>query len=193
MSSSKSNFWLSQLRELLLITFSILLAFGLNAWYANHQERSQAEAYLAGIEEELAANQIELTEKLEYHQQLLEILREDPAKARMTLRPANISNVAWKLSETAVFRKHIDPDLYKRIATAYQTHETLMNFVETASDMMSEVNVIAPFYLLGAAQNMEDQELEAFYMMSRQGWVPMFETWTSLEQEYLEEIEGVLE
>ena len=186
--------WKNHLVEFVLITLGVLIAFGLNAWYESRQERKQTRLYLEGIVDELKTNRAELAEKHAYHEELLQRLIDSTEKAVLILRPPNVSNVAWELSENPTFKSHIDHEVYKKLAEIYQLHETLIVYVQSASGMMVEANLMGPYHLAQWATQEIDEEAEQDFLMARKrGWIPVFETWTFMEGSYVKKVDEVLE
>jgi hypothetical protein len=173
-----------------IVTLGLLLGLALNNCSEKRQERKQVQLYLQGIKEELIANKDILEEVHPYHLELLQTLREDPLNAQLTLSPGSITNSAWRLAENVIFKKHIDPRIYKTISAVYTTHDFLTEESAHASRLMSESNILGTFYLTPLASVELTREDELMLAKDlKQGWIPVFETWTGLEMEYLEGID----
>ena len=185
--------WKNHFLEFFFVTVGILIAFGLNSWNETRKEKELTQMYLDGLREELLDNKKELKKSLPYHQTLLKTLREDPLEARLSLNPSRISNSAWKLAENEIFKKYVDHDLYKMLSKLYDVHDKINYEAKVAGDRMSEVNVISPFYLLAAGDlNPTEDELIQLSKEVRRGWIPIFESWTFVEEIYLEMIDEIL-
>ncbi|MEM7369060.1 MAG: hypothetical protein AAF587_10715 [Bacteroidota bacterium] len=185
--------WKTHLIRFFFVTLGVFIAFGLNTCNERRKEKLQIKLYLQGLQEELLENQTKLNTSLPYHQELLTTLRQQPEKANLIMNPAAVSNVAWNLADNEVFKKYVDHELYKQLSTVYQFHESLLEQHRQASNLMSELNVLGPLHassLLGQTFT-EEQEIQLNNQIS-QGWIPIFETWTSLEQDYLQNIENAL-
>jgi len=189
--SLKKIDWQACLVDFLIVTLGLLIGLGLNNCNEKRQEKNQVHLYLEGIKEELIANKAILNEVYPYHMDLLKTLREDPASAQLTLSPGAVTNSAWRLAENAIFKKHIDPQVYKTLSAVYTTHDFLTEETAQASRLMSEANILGTFYLTPLANADLTPEDEAVLANNlKQGWIPVFESWTSLEQEYLD---GIIE
>lgn len=58
---------------------------------------------------------------------------------------------------------------------------------------MSEINILVPYYMLAATnQNPSEEEIREFQLSMKESWIPIFETWTSIEESYLENLKRVL-
>lgn len=186
--------WKAHVIRFFFVTLGVFIAFGLNTCNEGRKEKQQIHLYLKGLEEELVENREQLNNSLPYHQDLLNTLRTAPGKANLIMNPASVGNVAWKLADNEIFKKHIDHDLYKQLSKVYQLHERLLEQHEQASNLMSELNVLGPLHasgLLGRSFTAEE-EIQLNNQIT-QGWIPIFETWTALEQDYLQSIEEALD
>ncbi|MEL6717928.1 MAG: hypothetical protein AAFO82_11160 [Bacteroidota bacterium] len=185
--------WKDSIRELFIVTLGVLIAFGLNSWNDTRKEKRMADHYLEAIVEEMKINVEELEEKVPYHQDLLHQLRTDPENANMVLNPSKLSNISWKLAENNIFKEHIDPKLYRELAKCYQIHDYLNMQAQEAGTRMSEINIMGPFYRMSATnQNPTEEEMKEFGLDMARGWVSIFETWTYLEERYLNSLKGLI-
>ena len=183
--SSKINYK-SILRELLIVFLGVLIAMLLNSWNEKRQEKIQAQNYLNGIYEEIDLNVKVLEKGLVYHQGLLESLRMEPKDANLSLNPSMVTNFAWKLAENNIFKENVDKDIYRKLAAAYQMHDFLMGIQINAGDRMSEVNILSPYYMIGATnQNPTEADKEEFLIGIKKSWIPVFESWIGIEGHYL--------
>ncbi len=184
--SSKINYQ-SILRELLIVFFGVLIAMLLNSWNEKRQEKIQAQNYLNGIYEEIDLN-IKILEKgLVYHQSILEGLEMKPTETNLSLNPSMVTNFAWKLAENNVFKENVNKDIYRKLAAAYQMHDFLMGIQINAGDRMSEVNILSPYYMIGATnQNPSEADKKEFFIGIQKSWIPVFESWTGIEKRYLD-------
>ena len=182
----------SHLKDLIVVTLGILIAFGLNSWNENRKQENLAYSYLSSLKEELGSNKIELKNKLDYHSKLLSTLRNDPTNANLTLNPATLSNVAW-VSGGNIIRDYIEPELYHKIILTYQTHEDLVNHTRNASEKINEISVMSPFLLLQAGNTLSETEKVKLQVKINQGWIPIFESWTAIESIYIEQIDDALD
>lgn len=190
-NSSKLNFQ-NIIKELLIVCFGVLIAMLLNSWNEKRKEKIQAQNYLVGIYEEVEANIKILKKSIPYHQGLLDDLRRKSEEANLSLNPSRVTNFAWKLSENNIFKENIDRQLYRQLAEAYQVHDYLMGTQIDAGKKMSEMNVMAPFYMANTiGKNISKEEEKKFESKVMSGWIPIFETWTYLEKYYLELLQEI--
>jgi uncharacterized membrane protein YgaE (UPF0421/DUF939 family) len=189
MMSSKID-WKNRFVEFILITVGVLIAFGLNTCNENRKERHQTRLFLEGINEELIENSEDVEQKLPYHKELLETLRKNPQKANLILRPPNLNDVAWKLSENSTFREHVNHESYKMLAEIYQLHSLIEEYTYAASKQMIEVNIMFPYHALAADEDtFTEENMRLFEVAVKEGWIPVFETWTAMEEQYLNKVE----
>lgn len=192
MQDNTSNIdWRNQLMNLVITTIGLLLAFFLNSWNETRKEVALAEEQLQGIVTELKQNLKEAEEAVPYHSKLLEKLRTEPLKANLILKPPALKDHAWRLAENNNFKKHTDRELYYKISECYDIQQFIMDHVHSAGDMMMQLNVLGPHYLIGAASVLEENS-EQFETYSKSGWIPVFETWTAFEKHYAKEIREIL-
>ena len=180
------------LKDLIVVTLGILIAFGLNSWNENRKQENLANSYLSSLKEELKSNKIELKSKLDYHSKLLATLRNDPSNAKLILNPATLSDVGWK-SGGSIIRDYIDPELFRKIILTYQTHEDLVNHTRSASEKINEISVMSPFLLVNVGNTLSKTEKAKLKVKINQGWIPIFESWTAIETIYIENIDDALD
>ncbi len=180
------------LTQFILITLSVLLAFGLNNWYENKQEAKEAQLYLDGIKEEIDFNIQQLEVSLPYHQNLLRLLINVPDSAKMVLNAAKLSDVAWGLAENPIFKSHTDPELYRQLAQAYELQSLLQEHAKKAGRLMAETNIWEPYYVLQVLnEDIPKDKIDFFKRRSKQSWTPIFETWVSWEGESLKRLKAL--
>ncbi|MEM9920443.1 MAG: DUF6090 family protein [Bacteroidota bacterium] len=190
---SKKINWGLHLIELVIVTLGILIGFGLNSWNETRKDQNLADLYLNNIKQELLENKKVLQESYAYHSDLLEQLNKAPLEAQLTLSPGEINNSAWRLSENLIFKKHIAPKIYRVLSAVYKTHDYLVDESTHATQLMNESNVLGGFYLSPTLRmNLTDAEQKEVSIQLRQGWIPIFETWTSTEEIYLQRIDEAL-
>ena len=193
MSAAKIN-WRDHFMEFVIVTLGIIIAFALNNWNENRNEKKLVRLYLEGIKEELVANKAELDRVYPYHLELLKTLEETPMEANLVLAPGEITNSAWRLAENPTFKKHIDPKVYKELSAVYKMHDYLLKESSNTGQLMNESNVLGTFHLLTTMDmELKQEDWQEIEIKIKQGWIPIFETWTSMEKEYLEQIEAALE
>jgi argininosuccinate synthase len=128
-----------------------------------------------------------------YHLELLKKLREEPLQANLVLSPGEMTNSAWQLAENPIFKKHVDQSTYHTLSSAYSMHDNLIEQSSQASRLMSEVNILGNFYLSPTLQmDLSEQDTKELSVQFKQGWIPIFESWTSSEEIYLERIDQAL-
>ncbi len=186
--------WKDSFVQLIIVTLGILIAFALNSWNETRKEKKLSQLYLDGLKEELLLNKKELEAKLEYHTNILKGLDEDPLKVRMQLRPPNLTNSAWKLSENDVFKQNVDKTLYKNLVEAYQIHGILDHHSSIASENMTQLNLKTPLYLLSRGDaELTEEDSKDFATLVGKGWIPVFQDWVGYEYAYIAKIDSCLQ
>ncbi len=181
------------IRELIIVTLGILIAFGLNSWNEERKEKIESQKYLQGIKTEVSFNLEEMKKAVPYHKELLRTLKDNPSKANLVLNAPHLQNISWKLAKNQIFRSHTDPELYRKIATCYQLNEYIIQIGQNASERMSEVNILSPYYLIGTVKDdLTEQDYENFRVLRKKSWIPIFESWTAFEERYLKELEDLV-
>jgi hypothetical protein len=72
-------------------------------------------------------------------------------------------------------------------------HDVLISESALASQMMSESNVLGTLYLSPTLKmDLTEEEQREFMVSLKEGWIPIFESWTAIEKTYLERIEKAL-
>ena len=94
MSAAKIN-WRDHFMEFVIVTLGIIIAFALNNWNENRNEKKLVRLYLEGIKEELVANKAELDRVYPYHLELLKTLKETPGKANLVLSHLDLLNLVY--------------------------------------------------------------------------------------------------
>lgn len=181
------------LKEFLVVLLGVFLAMVMNSWNEDRKAKIEAERYLDGIKDEIKDNIKILEDAIPYHQDLLDGLRSDPTSVSLVLNVANVNNTAWRLAENNTFKSNIDKQLFYKLDKMYQLHDYLVSTQSEAERLMSESNIMSPYYelqLIGKDIQEEDiKELGARLMM---GWIPIFESWTHAEKKYLAALEKTL-
>ncbi|MCB9038868.1 MAG: hypothetical protein H6557_19825 [Lewinellaceae bacterium] len=114
-------------------------------------------------------------------------------EATLTLSPGELANSAWRLAENSLFKKHVDCDVYRELAAVYKLHDLVIETSSQASQLMNEVNVWSTFYLVPSLDMGLDETAEQELAIGfKQGWIPIFESWTSYEKKYLKQIDEAL-
>ena len=186
--------WRDHFIRFFFITLGVFIGFGLNTCNETRKEKDQVKLYIEGLREELNENKAELEKSLPYHQGLLKKLEAKPAEANLILDPAEVSSVNWELADNEVFKKHLSHELYKKLSTVYQIHYGLIDQHKEGSRLMSEMNVLGPVYALSIIdKDLTDEEQAQVDAVIQMGWIPIFQTWVSIEELYLEKIGEVLE
>lgn len=181
------------LRDFIMMTLSVLLAFMLNSWNENRKDRKEARNYLSGIFEEAEENIQILNKSIPYHKELLNTLTSDPASAKLILKPPRLTKNAWDLAQNDVFKSNVERSLYKKISHAYSDHENLIRLLNQGSEKMAEVNILAPYYMVAASEdNPFKAEMQKFDMITNSSWKPIFQDWVGAEERYLESLQAVL-
>lgn len=192
MKKKKKKFKL--LKEFFMLTTSVLLAFLLSSWNETRKEKHLAELYLEGIFEEINSNKNQLDTILPYHKSLIESLNTDAANTKLNLKIPKISNEAWNLSENEIFKKHVDRDLYKRIANAYNEHEILMNHCRYAGHQMSTLNIFSTYLEIPVVLSDPTKEQKnSFKTASKRGWLYVMYDWVNYEEDYLNSLIDIQE
>lgn len=187
----KKSKWKHYLIELSIVTIGLVLALLLNSWYETRKERIYAQENMDNIKKELAHNLNELRISQPHHKMLLEKLRLDPNSANLVLNPPDISKVAWDIAQNNAFRRHTESDEYYRLAKIYQLHGYVAKIGDNASEKMSEINLLQ-FSRLAEIYLNSEEDYYKIRTRAKSGWIPIFETWHSLEANYIQEIEAIL-
>ncbi|WP_420580092.1 hypothetical protein [Reichenbachiella sp.] len=175
--------WTNHLIEFFTVVLGILLAFGLNTYYNGKVEEERARHFLEGIRLEIEENTEEVAEKLAYHEGIRDTLYTDPSKVVLRLKASRVKNFAWQIAQENSISQHIPYELYSKLAEIYEAQENLQQTNKEASNIMSHVNVLSPFYIVGV--DVSEEEARAFSQDYKKGWTPIFEDFISAEKELL--------
>ena len=179
--------------ELIIIVIGVCIGMMLNSWNQKRLDRNQANLYLNGIVEELEENSKNVEASLLHHKKLYEQLQANDENVNMVLSPALLRDVAWELSKTSIFKGNIDQGLYLNIAKIYSIQRELEETGDQATDRMSEINIIGPYYLLSTLEkDLSEEEVNFINSAMRDGWKAVLESWISYEEKFIEEVTGVL-
>lgn len=171
--------WTKHLSELFMVTLGVLLAFALNSWWENRKESKQAQTQLDMIEREICDNYWTLQRSIGHHQTLLIEMDSCPLELRMILQGPRIQDANWSAVDLTVVQANIPAQQFIDLVKIYQTHEHLTRHGNTAGRLMSELNVMSPYYQL--AVNKEDitpDMRKEFKTISRRSWRPIIQDWT---------------
>lgn len=183
----------SFIRELLIVTIGVCIGMMLNTWNQKRVDKNQSNQYLDGIVEELKDNSKNVEKSLKHHQDLYKTLRENPDEANLVLSPALLRDVAWELSKTNIFKENIPQELYLNIAHVYSIQEELEKLGDQATDRMSEINILGPYYLLTTLDmDLDEEKIGLINTAMTSGWKAIFESWIATEDEYIKEVEKIL-
>ncbi|MEP2023606.1 MAG: hypothetical protein ABJH98_18755 [Reichenbachiella sp.] len=172
--------WTNYLIEFVTVVLGILLAFGLNTYYSNQIEQERVSHYLEGVKLEIQENFIEVEDKLAYHKDILIQLSKNPENVILRLKSASVKNYAWQIAQENSISQHISYKLYRKLAEIYAMQLLLEQNGTEASNMMSHVNVLSPFYIVGVDVN--DEEAMEFAKSVKTGWIPIFEDFVHYEE-----------
>lgn len=186
----KNITWTNHLIEFFTVVLGILLAFGLNTYYNNKVEEERALHFLEGIRLEIEENTKEVTQKLTYHKGILDTLNINPSEVILRLKTSRVKDFAWQIAQKNSISQHIPYDLYRRLAEIYETQDDLKLSNKEASAMMSHVNVLSPFYIVGV--DVSQEEAKAFSEDYKRGWAPIFEDFITAEENLVELYDEVL-
>ncbi|WP_422360715.1 hypothetical protein [Reichenbachiella sp.] len=173
--------WTNHLIEFFTVVLGILLAFGLNTYYNNRLEQERVSHYLEGVKLEIEENAKEVSQKLEYHNKIRSELVETPLKVNLQLRASRVKDFAWQIAQENAISQHISYDVYKKLAEIYSIQSTLNQNAKEAGNMMSHMNVLSPFYVIGV--DVSEEEEEKFLKRIKQGWIPIFEDFIYYESQ----------
>lgn len=175
--------WINYLIEFLTVVLGILLAFGLNTYYNNRIEKERAIHFLEGVRLEIEDNASEVQEKLEYHRNIFDSLTMNPTEVVIRLRSSRVKNFAWQIAQENSISQHIPYELYSKLAEIYEAQGDLEQNNKEASTMMSHLNVLSPFYVVGV--DVSEKEAMEFSKDVKRGWMPIFEDFITAEQNLL--------
>lgn len=182
--------WTNYLIEFVTVVLGILLAFGLNTYYNNKVEAERAQHFLEGIRLEIEENAEEVAEKLAYHKGIDDTLNINPSKVVLRLKASRVKDFAWQIAQENSISQHVSYDVYRKLAEIYEAQEFLQQNNKEASAMMSHVNVLSPFYIVGV--DVSEEEAKAFSQDYKRGWKPIFEDFITAEEELLKLYEEAL-
>lgn len=184
--------WLNHFLEFIMVVVGILLAFALNNYNESRKERQLAEQYMEGIKQEVAYNLKEVTQKLDYHLDLMRQMREHPDSLILQLKPPRLQNYAWEMAESNTFRVNVEYEDYKKLVEIYRIQEIIEQLSINNSEMMQYLNVIGPLMMLSA--DLESEYAQHYQKTSKANWYHSFEDLTYFEhllsklyKEFLEE------
>ncbi|MEP3387241.1 MAG: hypothetical protein ABJO02_03580 [Reichenbachiella sp.] len=187
----KNITWTNHLIEFFTVVLGILLAFGLNTYYNNKVEEERALHFLEGVRLEIEDNANEVGEKLEYHRGIFEDLTKNPSEVVVRLRLSRVKNFAWQIAQENSISQHIPYELYSKLAEIYEAQDYLQQNNKEASTMMSHLNVLSPFYVVGV--DVSEKEALEFSKDVKRGWAPIFEDFITAEQNLNELYKEALE
>ncbi len=170
--------WTNHILEFVMVVVGILLAFALNNWNENIKDKEKAILYLDGIRSEIEDNYKTVKEAIPYHDTMLVRLRTEPKKAVLIIKGALLKDYAWELAQNDIFKEHIDQKLYKELSDIYYFQSWLKNHNKNAGRLMSEANILGPFYLVSANPELAN---EGFGNQWKRGWIPIFEEMSAIE------------
>lgn len=182
--------WTNYLIEFFTVVLGILIAFGLNTFYNNKTEEARARHFLEGVRLEIQENAKEVSEKLAYHKEIHEELLTNPDSVILRLKASRVKNFAWQIAQENSISQHIPYELYRKLAEIYEAQDYLQQNNKEASTMMSHLNVLSPFYIVGV--DVSAEEAEAFTKDVKRGWTPVFEDFITGEESLMELYEDVL-
>ncbi|MEO9803349.1 MAG: hypothetical protein ABJF04_08890 [Reichenbachiella sp.] len=182
--------WTNYLIEFVTVVLGILLAFGLNTYYNNLKEEERVSHFLEGVHLEIEENAAEVNEKLTYHKGILKELSSNPEKVILRLKAPRVKKYAWQIAQDNSISQHIPYELYKQLAEIYAVQRVLDQNSSEASIMMSHLNVLSPFYIVGV--DVGEEEAHEFAKNVKSGWKPIFEDFITSEEELIELYNEVL-
>ncbi len=180
--------WTNHIIEFVTVVIGILLAFGLNNYNQTNEEKSRAVQHMDGIEREMEYNLKYLEKKYPYHKDLLDSLQLNPSNVYLSLQLASPKNNAWELAQNETFKRHSDLDTYYELAQIYGLQDVLNETNKNAGETMIHLNVIAPYYYISAGTKENAQKIVSdptFKMITRRGWIPVFQDITNYELELI--------
>lgn len=183
--------WVNHFIEFFTVVLGILLAFGLNTYYNNKVEEERARHFLEGVRLEIEENVREVSEKLAYHKGIHDTLRSTPSQVVLRLKTSRVKDFAWQIAQENSISQHISYELYRKLAEIYAAQNYLQQNNNEAMTMMSHVNVLSPFYIVGV--DVSEEEAKAFGEDYKKGWIPVFEDFITAEEELLELYDEALE
>lgn len=182
--------WTNYFIEFLTVVLGILLAFGLNTYYNNRIEEERVSHFLEGVQLEISENALEVKTKLEYHEKIKTALRENPSDVILQLKTPQLKDFAWQIAQDNTISQHISYDLYRKLAEIYSVQTTMNQLGNEASNIMSHVNVVSPFYLIGI--ELSEEEEKQFSQILKQNWFPIFDDFIDYEKRLAKLYEEVL-
>ncbi len=192
MNKGKSSAFRHLLKEIVIITIGVCIGMMLNTWNQNRIEKTQAQQYLDGILQEVEHNASEVEKSFTHRKDLYEGLTNNK-DVKLNLNPALLKKVAWELAQNNVFKENIDTELYLELAELYAIQERIDFSAEQASDRMSELNTIVPYYTLSTYRmNIPKKEIDKIESTFMRRWKPILKSWYGYEEKYLVRAEKIL-
>lgn len=168
MATSRAIPWIRIVVEGVVIVVSILLAFGIDAWWQERQERATERQQMAVLQAEVRANQAELDARLERGMQareaqrtLIELIRPEaqviPADSLASLLLESWAFGVAELECGAIdalldsgdFRTSMRADLYRllvryRVVLTDHEEEDRTQFIELRTRLLDYLGTVAP-------------------------------------------------
>jgi len=120
---------------------------------------------------------------LKYHTSLLSQIREDPKLAVMSIKPSNLSNLAWDLSKSTELSNLVEYDLYLRLTELYSFQSVLLATNTEAGQLIASVSVYSNmmidfYYSLGLV---DENKIVESPISWKSGWTGIFEDIIAME------------
>ena len=175
--------WKTHFIELITVVIGISLAFMLNRNYEEAKATKKSYESLKTIIDELKRNDTLVVNGLKYHTSLLSQIREDPKLAVMSIKPSNLSNLAWDLSKSTELSNLVEYDLYLRLTELYSFQSVLLATNTEAGQLIASVSVYSNmmidfYYSLGLV---DENKIVESPISWKSGWTGIFEDIIAME------------
>jgi len=174
--------WRSAIFQAVLVILGVVLGFAVTEWQSDRAEKAEAQHALAGIIEEIGANQAAVTEARTYHEARLAALA-DAQKSntppdirafdRGFVAPAQVSSAAWTSASEVGALAHLPFDKVLSLSKVYAAQAAYMQQQTTVSSIIySEIFAEGSAGMLDHAAGLRalintfhyrEQQLEAAY------------------------------
>jgi type II secretory pathway pseudopilin PulG len=130
--------WVQLSIESVLVVLSVLLALGVDAWYASRQEQQDVRRALRGIRAELTETKRALQARIPHHSALIDTLTRDTLRftAPLALRVFTPDTEAWRTAQQTGTLGAMDYAMVAPIAGAYAKIGDLEFLARKTTDLL---------------------------------------------------------
>lgn len=129
------------LTEAFFVVLGVVLALAANQWREERAAQRQADSALASILEEMQTNQAVVADSLDYHSQLLEMIRttEQPTPRDFTrgfIAPAAIFRTAWQAASQTGALENMEYATVLELSRVYASQERYEHQARVAGEII---------------------------------------------------------